>query len=243
MIKKALFVLGLLISVLSVSAQLYTTIDKDGYTNIREKPTSNSKIADKVLRYEIFFSADYFCEDEFDYSNLPPNWTAVKKSWGEPVGYIYTKNLRLIDSMPILYQSEKSWYADTVACANDTLSVLLILKPFDVDAHKIEYVTGQDYEYIQTIDGQNPKGLYRRFGDSEAEDREIEKFILRINNKEYSLPIDNISCYYNPRMAVFLGGEGDLYICVSAGDGGESYSITLSIVNGEIIHAKPSEAC
>ncbi len=243
MSKKLLLILGLFIAVLSANAQLYTTVDKDGYTNIREKPTASSKIIDRVLQYEVIFSANYFCDNDFSDTTLSPNWTAVKKDWATPVGYIYNKNLRVIDSMPILYQDDKLWSADSVICANDTLSVLLTLKPFDINSHKVEYVEEYDYKYVRSVDGEFPKGFLMPYSEPAPKNREIATFTVTINNKVYNLLIDVIKSFYNPHMVVFIGDEGDLYISISCGDGGEGYSIMLSVINGKIRHSKPSEAC
>ena len=39
----------------------YIINDPDGYLNVREKPTANSRIVDKIEQYEVFFDARYFC--------------------------------------------------------------------------------------------------------------------------------------------------------------------------------------
>ena len=39
----------------------YIINDPDGYLNVREKPTANSRIVDRIEQYEVFFDARYFC--------------------------------------------------------------------------------------------------------------------------------------------------------------------------------------
>ena len=45
---------------IGMSRQYYIITDKDGYTNICEKPTTNSKIIDKVVKYEVFYNINKF---------------------------------------------------------------------------------------------------------------------------------------------------------------------------------------
>ncbi|MDR2918662.1 MAG: hypothetical protein LBV72_04770 [Tannerella sp.] len=237
------------VMILAVQAQEYYIVtDQDGYTNIREKPTTNAKIIDKASKYELIFDADYFCGDEdFDFEKMSPNWIPVKKDYVAPVGYVYKKNICSLDSMPMLRKHINRGESDTIICANDTLQVRLILKPFDFDAHKIEYleVTWDDDKRLH-IDGEIPKCLlvseFTR--ETTVKHREIKELTVNNNGAQYTLPIRRIKSYFNvDGMTVFIGSEGELYISIGCGDGGEAYHIMLSVVNGKILFAKESDAC
>jgi len=233
------------VMVLAIQAQEYYIVtDEDGYTNIREKPTTNAKIIDKASKYELIFSANYFCgDDDFDFGKAPPNWIPVKKDYGAPVGYVYKTNICSLDSMPTLqnkYKNPKD--IDTIICSNNTIEVCLIQKPFDFEAHKIEYleIPWDDNKRLH-IDGELPNGIIEKVT---VDDREIKELVVSNNGMQYTLPIHHIKNYFNINgMNVSIGSEGELYISIGCGDGGEAYHIMLSVVNGKILFAKETNAC
>lgn len=244
--KTILFVVFTVIAMATKAQDLYTVIDKDGYTNIREKPTTNSRIIDTAVKYELLFGANYFCGEDIDFSNVPPNWIPVMKNYGTPIGYVYHDNILPFDDMLFIQSKQNPEDSDTLICSNDTLSVLLILKPFDLDQHTIEYVDDFRGRNIPYIDGEFPKCMGKSEYTKEncLDDREIKELMINIREKRYTLPIDVIKGYFNPCcLSVYFGTEGELYISISCGDGGDSYSIMLSVVNGKIVYSTPTEAC
>ena len=229
-------------------APYYIITDKDGYTNLREKPTTNSKVIDKAVKYELLFEGNYFCDDlaDLDYRQIPQNWIPVRKDADSPVGYVFMKNIQSFNDMNSL-QSEfrEVGGPDAIICSNGVLTVSLILKPFDIEKHKVERVNNNGVVYT-TIDGEYPKGMSKSEYTKEAcvDDREIKELIVNIPGRKYTLPVDAITNYFNPKwMTVYVGPEKELYIYIHCGTDGEPYSIMLSVVDGEIIFAKQTTSC
>ena len=228
--------------------QFYIIIDKDGYTNIREKPTTNSKIIDKVVKYEVLFEGDYFCDDlvDIDHEKIPQNWVPVRKDFRTPVGYVFKENVMSFRDMN--YLPNGFWQVggtDTIRCSNGALSVSLIVEPFDFEKHKFELVNMNDVEYT-AIDGEYPRGIlgYEYTKEALVDEREIKELIINTPEKKYSIPVNACKNYYTPRlMSVFVGPENELYISILFGMDGESFSMMLSVVNGEIVYAKDTDGC
>ena len=239
-----------LINVQSEDYYSYIINDPDGYLNIREKPTASSQIVDRIEQYEIFFDVRYFCggDDEMPNNYYLSNWIPVCKEWGPLIGYVYKPNAIPIDSLPMLSWKENGRQivnGNQIVCDNDTLQIVLTLKPFDISTHKITlYDNGGDPPYIIEVDGQQyPYGLIYRNPNDAKDNWEIASLTIFQNGQKKSLSIDNIKKYFNPNMLVYIGLNGDLYIHIWCGDGGEAYSICLSVVNGVICYAKSDERC
>ena len=233
-----------------MSRQYYVITDKDGYTNIREKPTTNSKIIGKVVKYEVFFESDYFCgweaDGDIDLNTIPPNWAPVRKGAEHPVGYVYKANVMSFRDMESLQSNFREFGGpDTITSSTGKLEVSLILKPFDFENHKFELVNKNGIVYT-SIDGEYPKGMliYEFTKESCAVVREIKELIINTPEKKYSLPVDVFKSYFNPTwMTVFTGPENELYISIQFGMDGEAYLVMLSVVNGEIIYFKETDDC
>jgi len=129
-----------------------------------------------------------------------------------------------------------------IVCSNDTLQVVLSLKPFDINAHKVTFDDRDDSSLvIWSVDGQYPCGMLVFDPDNLV--MEIESLSIFQNGQKKSLSIDDIKHYFNPRMSVHIGLNGELYIEIKCGDGGEYHSICLSVVSGVIRYAKSTESC
>ena len=222
--------------------QFYIITDNDGYTNIREKPSTNSKILDKVVKYEVFFEYDYFCgreaDGDIDLNTIPPNWAPISKDSETPIGYVFKGNVMHFRDMNYLSKYRDVGEPDTIMCSNGALTVSLILKPFDYEKH-----ISKNGIFIS---GEYPKGLrvYEYTKEALVDEREIEALIINTPDKKYSLPVDAIKDYFNPHsMTVFVGPENELYISILCGNDGESFSLMLSVVNGKIIYVKDTSHC
>lgn len=228
--------LSFLLITFYVKAQ-YIITDKDGYLNIREKPTAKSAIIDKILKYELFEHAAHFCINDLeDFTNIPSGWIPVCKELGSPIGYVYTRNILSLEKLPLL---RPVYNKTNIVCTYDSLSIELMLKPFAADEHIIEY--DELGNTLVSIDNQFPKGLYSE--DFFSTSKEITGLRITCSSDSVDLTINDIKDYYNPRMSVTIGPEGELYIHISCGDGGEVYQICLSVVNGEIKFVRDTSIC
>jgi len=239
--KKKNLILPLLLFATITNAQehFYIINDPDGYLNIREQPTVNSRIIDRIEQYEIFFDARYFVgNDELRHNNYPANWMPVRKKYNAPIGYVYSPNATPLDESMMLDRNSnpysREWDStEPIVCGNDTLQVALTLKPFDKNAHEVTYYSE---DWIRTVDG---KIAYALFDSGNA--WEAESLTVFQKGNRVSLPVDNFKNYYNPRMLVYVGHHEDLYIHIFCGDASENHSICLSVVDGVILYTKDTE--
>ncbi|MCC8173777.1 MAG: SH3 domain-containing protein [Odoribacter sp.] len=206
MIQRKILILFILFIPSIVNAQGYIITDKDGYTNMREKPTAQSRIIDKILQYEVFLLAEDVCSNsDIDFSDTPPNWIAVTKTYNGEIGYVLKKNIQSLDELPTIW-AERLDNPSRLTASNDTVSVSLLLSPLEESEHDIVY-HDKEKKYIATIDGRSFKCMFAGDGANKLTEKHMEITGLEVmyGDKTISLPIDDeIKSLYNPRnMIVF----------------------------------------
>ena len=217
------------------------------YLNVRERPTVNSPIVDRVWRYEVFFHFCFFTEN----SGNPllrddgyPNWLLISFEDESVVGFVHkphTISLRDLPKLDVQIENDSQ-----IVHGNDTIQVIVSLAPFDLNAHEITF---EEYEWGKIITAINGKPFFGMFTTVIENDRkdeminEIKKWNRIItglsiyqNGKKWEVPIDDVQNYFSPMMSVRVGSFGELYIWITVGDGGEVFSIMLSVVNGQIVY-------
>ena len=222
----------------------YVCYDKDGYTNIRSGPGMQYEIVDRVSKYEVFYSSDWLCTDGRSL-DTSLTWIPFARSiYDAPDKYVFRKNIRLLKDMPNLW-ANISEDGMLLSCSNDTISINLVLKDFDVNNHVIKDTTQSDgSKVIQGIDGEWPKGIHFHLDiGEEIKGKEISALYIGNGNKRTNLPIDAIKEYFNPQMSVFLGYENELYIYIGVGDASGAYGICLSVVDGIVKYVLKWSAC
>jgi hypothetical protein len=230
---------------LELKAQGYSTpfisIDKDGYTNVREKPDGKSKIVGKVFKYQVF----YFGDDDECGGNIA-NYSSSK--WlpiftDSVSGYVYKKNIMDLQALPCItgkYNLNSSSTKGFILFMNDSLKIAMEIIPFDEKAHKFEIEkTEWDGDEVYTIDEQRFYGTNNRLPTCE-----IKKIEINYKSKITILPKDKINIYYEPRvMVVYIGLDGELYLCIAGGGDAGQYTVWFSIVNDEIVHNSMEDHC
>ena len=196
------------------------TIDKDGYTNIREKPDGKSTIVGKVHKYQVFHPVKDICMSDGGEKSTA-NWEYITTDYIDPIGYIYKKHLMNLEDMPMIKDADEENNDGNrfrIVCQNDSIKVLLIAKAFDKNTR----VAGQR---VYGVDGWEPA-------------RQLDKIEITYNTKKYSLSTKEFKRYCDPNfMYVRIGTEGELYINISGGDGSGGYGVWLSVLNGEVLYS------
>lgn len=220
---KNLFLVLVVLLAANVSAQ-YITLDKDGYTNVRQKPNAKSAIVEKVKKHQVFYKAeDIPCADQVYDSLNVGNWLAITTNMEDMAGYIYKRDLFAIDKLPSL--KEDTWIeGKLLRVSNDSLGI-------DIS------ITFQPYSEKNKLQGKRMYGT-----DGWEPHNEIKE--IRISNKGNvsSLPINKFKNYYDVRwISAWLGFDGEIYILLSGGDGSGGFSVMLSVLDGDILYSLPIE--
>ncbi|MDR3002201.1 MAG: hypothetical protein LBU89_13180 [Fibromonadaceae bacterium] len=128
--------------------------DKDGWTNIREKPDGKAKVLGKVHKHQVFFSTG--CDDNLIYTD---NWEPVTAA--DISGYIFKKNIIQISSFPVI-ASEYVWLEDEekrfFTAQNDSITVTMkltynenraVYHPYDIEEMVVK--NGEKRTVIQPL--------------------------------------------------------------------------------------------
>jgi hypothetical protein len=62
-----------------------------------------------------------------------------------------------------------------------------------------------------------------------------EKWEFSIDDLNWEI-LDGAASFFSPAMSVRIGPLGESYIWITVGDGGDVFSIMLSVVNGQIVY-------
>jgi hypothetical protein len=230
---KDLFFIILTFMSIEVSAYgpAYIIIDKDGYTNIREEPSIQSKIIGQVQKYQVFFSIEV-CEGEEEIKN----WLRIISDI-TPDGYIYRKNILPINQLPVI-NGMYNLKTNTYVCSGNNLQVTMEMQIFDKNDYKTN-IYDNDIIAIHTIDGQVCYGV-----DGWAPERTIKQMAINYKEKEIVLSKEIVGKYFDVnKIAVYIGLEDELYIHFSGGDGVAWYGVWFSIVNGNFVYNTIENLC
>lgn len=155
MTKKTVTLIILFIIPLGLMGQ-YVCYDEDGYTNVRKGPGTQYEIIDKVSKYEVFYSSDWLC-GEGRCLDDSLTWIPFARSIYDAPDekFIFRKNVRSLDEMPVVRccRSDNDGKR-TFVCANDTVSINLVLKNFDVKNHIVETTDLDGERRVKNIDGE-----------------------------------------------------------------------------------------
>lgn len=216
-------------------AQLCIINDKDGFTNVREKPYQNSKIIGKIVEHQAF-AIDSYVQDE---ENKSKEWIAVKfpinidkksdflKFEGdEKTGYIHKSRLVELESL--------SKFGTTEVNSNKTIhhqkeiEVVIETQAFKKSEHQIK----QSEKGFYNIDGEKVFNYYG--GDT----TEIKNITVKSKNQTYNFPktsVKNLMGIEVTNSVVYSGNKGEFYIVFNAGDGGDSYNIIFCVKDNKLI--------
>jgi hypothetical protein len=204
----------------------FITVDKDGYTNVREKSDVNSKVVYQVRKYQVFFF--YGKEDEECEASLA---TYANNSW-LPIGgdryhgYVYKKKILSVDSLPLMKRKRSE---NRIICYNDSINITIETQPFNKDNHPdILVIRGGGSDDMTILDMET----------------EIKKVEIIYKNKQVLLPMDKVKNYCDPLAAwAYTGYDGEIYLCITGGGDAGQYVCWFSIVDGSILYVDEQDKC
>ncbi|MCE4563825.1 hypothetical protein INQ51_05840 [Maribellus sp. CM-23] len=165
--KKLLTIILVFLTINSI-AQVATINDKDGFTNVREKPSIDSKVIYKLNNNKVFW---------YDYSekNDTSDWAIVYIPKNDLslgctdfkflVGFIHKSRLAPLDKMEEYKKSD--------------FKFSYTLKDFNPDNRIIDWINNRS---VSSIDGQSVWGT-----DGELPKTEIEKISIKIDGEEINI--------------------------------------------------------
>ncbi|WDF46520.1 hypothetical protein PQ459_16660 [Chryseobacterium sp. KACC 21268] len=216
-------------------AQLCIINDKDGFTNVREKPYQNSKIIGKIVENQAF-AIDSYVQDE---ENRSKDWIALKfpvninkksdflKFEGdEKTGYIHKSRLVELESLAKFETTEVN--SNKTIHHQKEIEVVIETQAFKKSEHQIT----QSDKGFYIIDDEKVFNYYG--GDT----TEIKNITVKSKNKTYNFPessFKNLMGIEVTNSVVYNGKKSELYIVFNAGDGGDSYNIIFCLKDNKLI--------
>ena len=219
------------------TAQLAIIKDKDGYTNVRELPTSKSKVIDKVYDFEVFYAydgtggLDYEVPKQWDY--ILYNYEKTEYFSSEPeFGFMHRSRIQYLTDFDILNTSIIG--SNFIRLKNDsnTIQVKIECDNFVDSSHHIEY-KGK-YNIIH-IDGRMSWGT--DWGMGHMLKTKINSISVDMDGNSIVLPTFAFDDLYNPNLSkteVYVDkASSNLYITMLNSDGAGAYLVALVIHNGK----------
>ena len=202
--------------------------DKDGYVNVREGKSAQSKVLKKLNNKTIVFVYNYDKATD-------GNWIYTDEE-----GYIYNDRVKWIHKFPIIAKGIAK--GNTIVFEGKEIQVVLTSGKFDKSKHSFEYFKDSSTG-IEVID--DPALLYGN--DGKMPTTEYRSIVINIHGKQVSLPKDAYSDLYEPTFltdhnSVYYDKESDiLYIVANNNYADRPYKVCWQIERGVYKGRKVSE--
>ncbi|HEY8956909.1 hypothetical protein [Chitinophaga sp.] len=223
MLKVFIHTCTLLLIPMFLHAQLVIIHSNSDFTNLRSKPGKKGRIIDRAPGGSICMLK----ETPVPASQSLARWNRVSRGsyypvadtvWPrlpEPEGYIHEAQYTMLDALPAL----KIGLAQDslLVLEGDTIGVTISRRLFQAKVHRITWKN-----HIATeIDGRHIWGM-----DGGIPTTEISSMTIYKAGQKWELPASAFHSLYQPdfgRTAVYLTGQGGIYIVMAGGDGSGSY--------------------
>ena len=193
--------------------------DKDGYVNVREGKSAQSKVLKKLNNKTIVFVYNYDKATD-------GNWIYTDEE-----GYIYNDRVKWIHKFPIIAKGIAK--GNTIVFEGKEIQVVLTSGKFDKSKHSFKYFKDSSTG-IEVID--DPALLYGN--DGKMPTTEYRSIVINIHGKQVSLPKDAYSDLYEPTFltdhnSVYYDKESDiLYIVANNNYADRPYKVCWQIERG-----------
>ena len=201
--------------------------DKDGYVNVREGKSAQSKVLKKLNNKTIVFVYNYDKATD-------GNWIYTDEE-----GYIYNDRVKWIHKFPQIAKGIAK--GNTIVFEGKEIQVVLTSGKFDKSKHSFEYFNDSPTG-IEVIDDELPYGT-----DGKMPTTEYRSIEVNIHGKRVSLPKDAYSDLYEPTFltdhnSVYYDKESDiLYIVANNNYAERPYMVCWQIEKGVYKGRKVSE--
>ena len=192
--------------------------DKDGYVNVREGKSAQSKVLKKLNNKTIVFAYNYD-------KTTDGNWIYTDED-----GYIYNDRVKWIHKFPQIAKGIVK--GSTMVFEGREIQVVLTSGKFDKSKHSFEYFKDSPTG-IEVIDDELPYGT-----DGKIPTTEYRSIEVNIHGKRVSLPKDAYSDLYEPTFltdhnSVYYDKESDiLYIVANNNYADRPYKVCWQIEKG-----------
>eukprot|EP01133_Synstelium_polycarpum_P017779 gene17779-21209_t len=208
-----LWFVGLIIFSADLHAQLILIQDKDGYTNMRNKPSKNGAVVSKITTGQIGmlreeFAPGHAVSEHWSWVGKGNYFSSDRLNWKydpQPAeGYIHRSRYLLVQDLPAL--KSELVEGNSRSFGNDSLQVEIFQREFQASKHKIRTVNGSvdaiDDHFIWGTNGGLPL-------------TETSEISVTVKGKKWQIPYQAIQDAYQPnleRCNVYMGPDGILYI-------------------------------
>lgn len=195
-------------------------VDKDGYVNVREKESTDSKILGKIKSGEAVFI----------FEDLDTDWLNISFDDDKKSGFIHRSRIKYIKDLEKIPSVDSHDYKAVFHLNN--IDIDIETDDFDYESNKKYFseTAKEDYTIkkykgreMWGTDGTIPKTYYKsitvKIGNQEIEipEKDIED-LFNVNNM-------NAECYFDK-------ANHSIYIHLSNSDGAGSYVVLFKIENG-----------
>jgi len=195
-------------------------VDKDGYVNIREKESANSKIIGKIKSGEAVFI----------FEDLDTDWLNITFDDDEKSGYIHRSRIKYIKDLEKIASVDSHNYKAIFHLNN--IDIDIETDDFDYESNKKYFSETAKEDFIIKkykdlemwgTDGTIPKSYYK-------------SITVKIGNQEIEIPKKDIQDLFNPNNdyteCYYDKVNNSIYIHLSNSDGAGSYVTLFKIENG-----------
>ena len=238
---------ALLLFAVNTKAQFAIIKDPDGFVNVRENKSLNSKVIGKLHDKEVFLfdgetQGTEWVNVFFDSKNLT-NYTSAQaaRKNGYLQGFIYRNRLMPIQDLPYLKftKGERKLTKNSYIIKNDSISLSIKTRSFNIKTHKIlktnDGCTNCTKLFVDKIDGKKPFGV-----DGDLPGIEISNITLLINKTTVQIPLDSFNDLYQPAIGninIFYDKKGNIYLYMPGNsDGAGGYDVVWVINNFKLVY-------
>lgn len=191
--KKILLFFSLILGQMAFSQHFGVIVDKDGFVNVREKPSTKSRIKGTIKTGEVVGITDAADIDEPPI----PNWFWVEYETSDILGgYVHKSRVQMLDKFPKIPFQKKQ--GNTLIFRNGkNIEISFSVKQISFLKDVKPYMSG---EYGELYKGEVSFGFDGTIGLDEDFPVEIfEKITLKINGKTIQIPPKELEVLFQVR--------------------------------------------
>jgi hypothetical protein len=223
---KLLFIFFAVLFVRQINAQTAFIKDPDGFCNVRQSASSQSKVVDTLSNGKIVYVLEESAEG---------NWISIdyKKGRETQSAFVHKSRIIFLNSLPKFKTVAQN---DSVLRLQlDTLQITITTRRFNLKTRQIKYEkTRGAYKWVKYIDGKHPWGI-----DGNVPQTEYQSVQFKSGGKTLVFPRTTFQDLLEPNLdettAYIDKAKGKIYIEALNSDAAGAYVVIWTIKDWQIV--------